>query len=213
MTVRRFMLADAPADLLRRDGPRPTSLDAYQLHLAQRWREGQHVAKVLFNEIRGLGYRGSVRSVARYVAGWRTDKPPSPAHALLPGPRTLAWLLLRRPSELDEVEQRVLQQLGERDPDLVSTRHLVQQFMRIVRTRGGRKREAWVMDVHADGPPELRGFGRNLRRDWDAVQAGLTKRWSSGSVESHVNRVKVIKRQMYGRAKFDPLRKRVLLAT
>jgi transposase len=67
--------------------------------------------------------------------------------------------------------------------------------------------------VQADGPPQLRGFSRNLRRDWDAVHAGLTKRWSSGSVEDHVNRLKVIKRQMYGRAKFDLLRKRVLLAT
>jgi transposase len=106
----------------------------------------------------------------------------------------------------------VLQQLGEHNPELLSTRRLVQQFLRMVRTRGGRNLEAWVGNVDRSGPPELKGFSRNLRRDWDAVQAGLTRTWSSGSVEGHVNKLKVIKRQMYGRARFDLLRKRVLLA-
>jgi transposase len=212
-TVRRFVQADAASDLLGRDRPRRSAVDVYQPHLVRRWREGQHVAKMLFEEIRGLGYRGSVRTVARYVAVWRIADPPPAAHALLPGPRTLAWLLLRRPSDLDEEEHAVLQQLGLRDPELTTTRHLVQEFMRMVRERRGRKLEAWVAQAQANGPPELRGFGRNLRRDWDAVHAGLTKAWSSGSVEGHVNRLKVIKRQMYGRAKFDLLRKRVLLAT
>jgi transposase len=212
-TVRRFSDADAAADLLGRDRQRPSAVDVYQPHLSRRWREGQHVAKVLFEEIRGLGYRGSVRSVARYVGGWRIAEPPPAAYALLPGPRTLTWLLLRRPSDLDETEHALLQQLAQRNPELPNTRNLVQQFMRMVRERRGRNLEAWVTQVQATGPPELRGFSRNLRRDWAAVHAGLTKRWNSGAVEGHVNRLKVIKRQMYGRAKFDLLRKRVLLAT
>lgn len=62
------------------------------------------------------------------------------------------------------------------------------------------------------GPPELRGFSRNLQRDWLAVSAGMTERWSSGPVEGHINKLKMIKRQMFGRARFDLLRKRVLLA-
>jgi transposase len=212
-TVRRFIHADAAEDLLRYDRPRRSSVDVYEPHLARRWREGQHVAKVLFEEVRRLGFRGSVRTVARYVAFWRTTEPPPPDYALLPGPRTLTWMLLRRPSELNEAEHAVLQRLGLRDPELVTTRRLVQDFMHMVRERRGRKLEAWVAHVQGNGPPELRGFSRNLRRDWDAVHAGLTRSWSSGSVEGHVNRLKVIKRQMYGRAKFDLLRKRVLLAT
>lgn len=152
--------------------------------------------------------------MARYVVRWRTAEPPPPASALLPGPRTFAWLLLRRPSELSETDHLLLQQLGKCSPELTNTRHLVQQFMRMVREGRGRYLEAWVANVQASGPPELRGFGRNLRRDWDAVHAGLTKRWSSGcvQVQGHVNKLKVIKRQMYGRARFDLLRKRVLLA-
>jgi len=76
----------------------------------------------------------------------------------------------------------------------------------------GRELDDWVADVRTTGPPELRGFSRNLQHDWPAVHAGLTERWSSGSVEGNVNKLKVTKRQMFGRARFDLLRKRVLLA-
>ena len=131
---------------------------------------------------------------------------------MLPGPRTLAWLLLRRPSDLDEKEQMLLKQLYERSAELGSARRLAQHFLRLVRERRGRELEQWVAEVHKTGPPELRGFSRNLRHDWDAVHAGLTQPWSSGSVEENVNKLKVAKRQMFGRARFDLLRKRVLLA-
>jgi transposase len=105
-----------------------------------------------------------------------------------------------------------LKRLGERNTELVSARQLAQHFLRLVRERRRGGLEKWVAAVQISGPPELRGFSRNLRRDWDAVHAGLTLGWSSGSVEGNVNRLKVIKRQMFGRARFDLLRKRVLLA-
>ena len=131
---------------------------------------------------------------------------------LLPGPRTLSWLLLRRPSDLDDTEQVLLKGLYERSTELVNARRLAQHFLRLVRERRGHELDAWVVDVLTTGPPELRGFSRNLHRDWGAVHAGLTERWSSGCVEGNVNKVKVTKRQMFGRARFDLLRKRVLLA-
>ena len=171
------------------------------------------MAAVLFTEIQQQGYRGSARTVRKRLLRWRTAEPPPPAHALLPGPRTLAWLLLRRPSDLDEKEQHLLQELCQRSPELARARQLAQQFLRLVRERpGGRELDNWVAAVHNTGPPELRGFSRNLQRDWPAVSAGLTQRWNSGCVEGHVNKLKVIKRQMFGRARFDLLRKRVLLA-
>ena len=211
-TVRRFANAEVDADLLGPRGLRATVLDAYLPYLARRWREGQHVAAFLFDEVRQQGYRGSKRTVRRQLTGWRVAEPPPPAHAMLPGPRTLAWLLLRRPSDLDEKEQVLLKQLYERSPELACARRLAQQFLRLVRERRGRELDDWAADVHTTGPPELRGFSRNLQHDWAAVQAGLTERWSSGSVEGNVNKVKVTKRQMFGRARFDLLRKRVLLA-
>jgi transposase len=109
-------------------------------------------------------------------------------------------------------ERVLLKQLYERSAELVSARQLAQQFQRLVRERRGCELDDWVADVRATGPPELRGFSRNLQHGWDAVHAGLTERWSSGCVEGNVNKVKVAKRQMFGRARFDLLRKRVLLA-
>ena len=212
-TVYRFAAAEAAADLLGpREGRRVTALDPYLPYLQKRWREGQHVATFLFDDIYKKGYRGSKRTVRRHVEAWRTAEPPPPAHVRLPGPRTLAWLLLRRPSDLDDEEQALLKQLYERSAELLSARQLAQHFLRLVRERHGHELDVWVADVHATGPPELRGFSRNLRNDWDAVHAGLTEHWSSGCVEGNVNKVKVAKRQMFGRARFDLLRKRVLLA-
>ena len=78
--------------------------------------------------------------------------------------------------------------------------------------RRGRHLGAWAANAEASPVPELRGFAKGLRKDWAAVTAGLTLPYSSGVVEGHVNRIKMIKRQMYGRAKPDLLRKRVLLA-
>jgi len=211
-TVRRFACAEAAADLLVTGGRRTRALDPYLPYLASRWREGQQVAAFLFDEIWQQGYRGSKRSVRRQLAGWRVAEPPPPAHVMLPGPRTLAWLLLRRPSDLDDKERELLDQLYGRSAELASARKLAQDFLQMVRERRGCELDAWVANVHQTGPPELRGFSRNLHHDWDAVRAGLTERWSSGSVEGNVNKVKVTKRQMFGRARFDLLRKRVLLA-
>ena len=98
----------------------------------------------------------------RQLAGWRTAEPPPPADTLLPGPRTLTWLLLRRPSDLDEKEQVLLKQLYERSPELVCARQLAQHFLRLVRERRGRQLDDWAADVRTTGPPELRGFSRNL---------------------------------------------------
>ena len=69
---------------------------------------------------------------------------------------------------------------------------MAQQFLRLVRERRGRELNDWVAEVHKTGPPELRGFSRNLQRDWAAVSAGLTVRWSSGPVEGHVNKLKTV---------------------
>lgn len=211
-TVRRFVGAAHADDLLRPGGFRPSQLDPFVPYLTRRWREGCRVAVFLYNEVCQLGYRGSRRSVARRVAPWRTAEPPPPREAL-PGPRTVAWLLLRRPSELEDADRVLLAKLFGQVDELRAAHRLAQQFLVLVRERRGRELDEWAAAVLATGPPELRGFSRNLRRDWVAVQRGLTVRWSSGPVEGQITRVKLIKRQMFGRAKFDLLRRRVLLAS
>jgi transposase len=212
-TVRKFVKVDTVADLRRPTGEGPRGLDRFTPYLVRRWQEGCHVAAFLHDELKALGYRGSKRTVRRFVESWRKTKPPPAVRRILPGPQTLCWLLLRRRSELDEAERVLLTDLCRRSSELASSRRLAQRFMVLVRERRGTQLEEWIADVQDTGPPELRGFSRNLHRDWQAVHAGFTVHWSSGPVEGNINRLKLIKRQMFGRANFDLLRKRVLLAS
>jgi len=78
--------------------------------------------------------------------------------------------------------------------------------------RHGGRLDIWITNAEGDTLPPLAAFATNLRRDLDAVTAGLTLPWSSGPVEGNINRLKMLKRQMFGRASLDLLRKRVLLA-
>jgi transposase len=77
--------------------------------------------------------------------------------------------------------------------------------------RGEQELEGWLTAVEAGDQPELRSFANGIRRDQQAVTAGLTLPYSSAAVEGNVTRIKMIKRQMYGRAGFALLRKRVIL--
>ena len=212
-TVRKFVRVNSAADLRRPTGQGPRGLDRFTPHLVRRWQEGCQIAAFLHDEVRALGYRGSKRTVRRFVENWRKTKPPPAVRRILPGPQNLCWLLLRRRSELDDAERVLLTDLCRRSSELASSRRLAQRFMVLVRERRGTQLDQWIADVQSTGPPELRGFSRNLHRDWLAVQAGFTVHWSSGPVEGNINRVKLSKRQMFGRGKFDLLRKRVLLAS
>jgi transposase len=212
-TVRKFLDVGSAAELRRSLGAGPSRLDRFAPYLVRRWQEGCQVAAYLHDELRALGYRGSMRTVRRFVEGWRRSQPPPPVRRVLPGPQTLSWLLLRRRSDLDDAERMLLADLCWRSSELATSRRLAQRFMVLVRERRAGQLDQWIADVQTTGPPELRGFSRNLHRDWLAVNAGFTVHWSSGPVEGNINRLKLIKRQMFGRAKFDLLRKRVLLAS
>lgn len=122
-----------------------------------------------------------------------------------------AWIM-RPHHKLDETDRLALKDACARCPDLTALTELAHGFAALVRSRGGAHLEAWINKA-VDSPfPEIRSFANGLYSDFDAVKAGLSMQWNSGRVEGHVNRVKMIKRQMYGRANLDLLRKRVLLA-
>ena len=126
--------------------------------------------------------------------------------------REVTTVILTHPDRRAEDDITTLKDLRERCPDLDAAHQLIGRFAGILVNRtGGEKVEPWVADAEASTLPELRKFATGLRRDWDAVMAGLSTEWSSGQVEGHVNRLKLIKRQMFGRGKPDLLRKRVLL--
>ena len=124
----------------------------------------------------------------------------------------MASWILTPPGKLTDDDRAALAQITARCDELAATRDLVREFADMLCHRHGERLEAWAGQAETSPVSELRGFAKGLRKDWAAVTAGLTVSYSSGAVEGHVNRIKMIKRQMYGRANPDLLRKRVLLA-
>jgi transposase len=109
-------------------------------------------------------------------------------------------------------ETRYLDRLCKLCPELSRAYQLSQAFTGMVRSRDVDKLDQWLEDAAQSKVAELKSFAKGLRRDYQAVRAALTQDWSQGQVEGQVNRLKLLKRQTYGRAKFDLLRARVLYA-
>jgi transposase len=212
-TVRRFYRAAGLEELLVKPrAGRPSKLDGYKPHLHQRWNEGCTNVLQLHREIAALGYRGGYSTVRDYLAPFRVLGAAPPAAPAPPKVRTITSWLLRRPDTLDEQEQLGLQQVLAACPHLAATAAHVAGFAQMLTGRRGERLDAWMATVDAEDLPYLRSLVTGLKQDYTAVVNGLTLPHSSGAVEGNVNRIKMIKRQMYGRASFDLLRKRILLA-
>jgi transposase len=211
-TVRRYATAATPDQLISGARlTRPGLLGPHQAYLRQRWDEGIRSTGRLHQELRERGYRGSQRTLRRLTARLRRDTavpaPPPP-----PAARKVASWILTPPGKLTDDNRAALAQITARCQELAATRTLVREFADMLCHRHGENLEAWAAQAENSPVSELRGFAKGLRKDWAAVTAGLTVPYSSGAVEGHVNRIKMLKRQMYGRANPDLLRKRVLLA-
>ncbi|WP_244945689.1 transposase [Couchioplanes caeruleus] len=122
------------------------------------------------------------------------------------------WIC-RHPDHLVERDTVRLRALADRCPELATATGLVRSFADMLTNLHGNPLGTWIATAQQAAPPGLTGFATGLTNDLDAVAAGLTLPHSSGPVEGNVDRIKRIKRQMYGRAGFDLLRKRVLLTT
>ena len=177
--------------------------------------EGCYNAAQLFRELEAIGFAGSYCSVRRRVAHWdrsygssTTTQPPN---VQPPSARRSARLLLKNPADLDKRDRAFVDALLERCSEIRLATRLAREFAAMVRGEGGETLDSWIQRAwDPTVPREIRTFATSLKSDFDAVNAGLTTVWSNGLLEGQVNRLKLIKRQMYGRANFDLLRKRVL---
>lgn len=212
--MRKYARAQSPEQLL---GPNPPSgrdvLGAFKPYLHARLEEEPAGNATLLAEIRTRGYRGSLRTLREYLAGIRrrAHKPPPPPR--VPSTRQLTAWIMRPGHKLNQTDRLGLKTACAACPELATLTELAHGFNEMVRTRGGAHLEEWIRKATASAFPELRGFAKGLYDDFDAVKAGLTLEWNSGKVEGNVTRVKMTKRQMYGRAKLDRLRKRILAPT
>ena len=211
-TVRKFIQAATPEQITA--GPRPLSSGTGRFgpYLHERWNQGCTDAVQLHAEIQARGYRGSSRSVRRYLQPLRAALtapvlPPPP-----PTVREVTRWITSHPDHLTDEETAKLGQVQARSPRLSATAGHVTTFAEMMTRRHGEHLPAWLDAVNLDDLPSLHSFTRGIRRDQVAVTNGLTLAHSSGAVEGNVCRVKALKRQMFGRANLDLLRKRILLS-
>jgi transposase len=220
-TVQRFVHAESFPERAKR-APYPSIADPYDDYLRRRWEEGCHNATQLWRELRAMGFTGSRSGLSERLARWRTvaarrpagGSPPSPPP---PGirprsPRQASWLLVRPPEELEAEDRAYLEELTRLCPQVAAAQPLAREFGRLVRERDQPALDRWLEAVDKSDVPELQSFAAGLRRDRQAVEQMLLTDWSNGQCEGQINRAKLLKRQMYGRAKFDLLRQRILRA-
>jgi transposase len=215
-TVMRYAHAD---QLPRRSLPQATSsVTPYHGYLLDRWTAGCQQGLQLWSELRAQGYPGSLSSVYRALKQLRPEDgrrrggptlPPAPRPL---SPRQAMWLLVRRPDALTTEQAAYQVVLCDSCAEAAVVYPLAQQFITMVRARKDAELDDWLTAAETCSVRELRQFANGLRRDYAAIKAALTLPWSTGPVEAQVNRVKLVKKMMYGRANFDVLRLGVLHA-
>lgn len=214
-TVTRFAQAEGfPERATRRYGRKT---DRFIEHLQKRWQEGCRSARQLTEELRQQGYKGFYDTVKRRVAAWRrsaadaTNSPSKPPPPQRLSSNQVSWLMIKPESDLSDDDRQWNQAIEEHCPTLKRASELAKKFTAILREKRHTDLDAWIDEATGtDVAENLRRFAKGLRADLNAIRAAIELPWSNGQTEGQVNRLKMIKRQMFGRANFDLLRHRVL---
>ncbi|NER32122.1 MAG: transposase, partial [Symploca sp. SIO1C4] len=202
-----------------------SKLDPYKDYISQQWNQKCYEAKKLFEELKKQGYSGSYDTVARYTRRLRQatgmelrqriiDKPlPQVVEPLKCSltPRKATGLVMQKVSRLDANDQQLIKLLKSRSSELSEAIELTQDFTTIVRQRNPEKLDAWLERAINSNISPLQSFALRLQGDYACVKAAVTFSVSNGPVEGQINRLKMLKRQMYGRAGIDLLSRRFLI--
>ena len=210
-TVRRWLRADQFPERKPPSGRRKKVAE-YAAYLDQRWKEGCHNSTQLFAEIRKRGYKGSRQMVTSYVCSWR-HKGGRPSKASAPervAPKHAAILAARQPEKFTPEQQVLFDRLVKCCPDLLPIRKIALAFRDVFANSDSAALLSWIQDTKKCRFGPLVRFAYGMQKDITAVTAAVETPWSNGQVEGQINRLKAIKRQMYGRAGFNYLRARVL---
>jgi transposase len=225
-TVQRYLQSPTFPERPPRHGRGRSLLDPYKATLLAGWNNGCRNGWHRFRTIRSQGFRGQYGIVALYVRrmrqaqglapGRRRSTRPLPTVTEAPRrpltPRRATWLVLRPSERATTQDHHQLVQLTQQAPALAEAVALAQDFAVLVRQRQPAQLEPWLARAATSTLPPFRRFARGLRADYAAVQAAVTLPWSQGPIEGHITRLKLLKRQMFGRARLDLLARRFLLA-
>jgi transposase len=205
-TVRKYF---AQSSFVAKVHSRRSNLAEFESYLRKRWGEGETCVKNLWKEIKPMGYNGCYSILADFLSKY--SKTPNP-HALPPAQkgttyssRSLSIALCRKEDAWKDEQKPFLLKLLQKSPMLDQASL---EFRALMETKKGHQLESWCQK--AVQLSLFKGFVRGIRQDFAAVQQAMTSTWSNGQTEGQVNRLKNIKRQMYGKADFDLLRLRVL---
>jgi transposase len=212
---------------------RASILHPFVADLTEHWTAGERNASELWRAIQAKGYPGTRRQVAQWVAQ-RRERPSrltpkkylehgtlardcAPLHEAadrppLPSARRLVWLFLKHTDQLEPAQLTLRDQLLTH-PLLSQAKQLAQDFQSLIRKRKALALETWFKACEIAKIPELTNFASGLRQEAQAVTNAVSAVWSNGQTEGQVNKLKLLKRQMYGRANFDLLRLRALHST
>jgi len=227
-TVLRFLRHTTFPERQPRRKCKATLLDPLKTSLTNRWNAGCHNASKLFRAMQPQGFAGNYGLVAAYVKRMRTaqgmtSKPrmaAAPVKVTAPlekplTPKSATWLVLRRQDKREDAQadQALLEQIQAQHRELAKAMARSQDFAELVRQHQPEKRDGWLERAAHSALKAFERFAAGVREDYEAVKAGVTLPWSTGPVEGHINRLKMLKRQMFGRANIDLLRRRVLCPT
>lgn len=226
MTVVRYLQAPTFPERKARSETRQGLLTPYTAAILTRWNAGCREARQLFQAIQRQGYPGSYPTVARYVQRLRQAQGlrPRARHSGRPLPRVVAGrhpplttrratrMVLKQPIKRTAEDTQLIAHLKDQHGELATAIDLAQDFAAIVRERQPDRFDSWLAHATMSAVAPLRRFATGLRADYEAVKAGLRLPWSNGPVEGQINRLQMLKRSMFGRAKLDLLSQRFLRA-
>ena len=225
-TVFRHLRSEAFPERKGRGDAGHSLLDPWQDVVFEHWNSDRRHGRQLFRTLQDDGYRGSYPTLPRYLQRLRAAqgitlarkpaKQPRPVLVAAPRrvltSRTTAWLVLRRAEKRSADERALLADLRQHAPELNEAIGLAEEFTGLIRDHAPDRLDPWLQRTRDSTVRQLQSFAKRLMDDYAAVRAGVALAWSNGPTEGQVNRLKTLKRQMYGRANLDLLSQRFLLA-
>ncbi|NWJ45621.1 MAG: transposase [Chloroflexi bacterium] len=224
-TVYRYLHMKSPPEPAVIQHIEPKAVEPYVPYLLQRWNEGCRNAEQMLRELKEMGYSPSRSSVGRFITRLRHDSGKARSfksektetiyqqsvqkHRPL-SPLQVARLFLSKVEKRKEWEKQYLEKLCAIDSEVAQTYEQVQEFMVMLRQLEGNGLGEWLKKVKVLGVKELQAFAKGLEKDYEAVKTGLSLKWNNGGSEGQINRLKLLKRQTYGQAGFELMRRRVL---